>query len=130
MAERALERTAERGGLGAVEVQALDHDRGSRLELGEHALDVRGARERHRPPRKVDRVVGDLELRPLLDEPEGGKAQPRLADEPLDLPLGEQVVEPPGWSPCDQRAAGAPSTRTRNSAAPTGSMQRASARPR
>jgi hypothetical protein len=74
-------------------VQRLQHDGGARLELAEYARDVRRPREGVRSPRQVGRVVleGDLLARP--DQPERRIANSSRADEPLDVGLGEEVVE-------------------------------------
>lgn len=76
VAELGLERPAELGERLPVQVQALEDDRRAALELGEDPLDVCGAREGLRPPGEVLRVVGDLELRSGLREPEAREAQP------------------------------------------------------
>ena len=44
-----------------------------------------------RPPGQVGRVAGDGRAR--LDEPEAGRPDPGLGDQPLDVPDGEEVVE-------------------------------------
>jgi hypothetical protein len=76
MAERGLQRPAELCERPPVQVQALEDDRRAVLELREDALDVCGAGEGLRAPREVFRVVGDVELRAGLREPEGRKAEP------------------------------------------------------
>jgi hypothetical protein len=63
VAELDLERAAELGERLPVQVQALEDDRRAVLELGQDALDVRRAREGLRPPGKILRVLGDVELR-------------------------------------------------------------------
>jgi hypothetical protein len=76
MAELGLERPAELRERLPVQVQALEDDRRTILELGEDPLDIRGAREGLRPPGEVLRVVGDVELRARLREPEAREAKP------------------------------------------------------
>jgi hypothetical protein len=75
MAELGLERPAELREWLPVQVQALEDDRRTILELGEDPLDIRGAREGLRPPGEVLRVVGDVELRAGLREPEAREAK-------------------------------------------------------
>jgi hypothetical protein len=74
-------------------VQALENDRGAVLELGQHSLDVRRARERRRPPREIRRVRRDVELRAGLGEAKPRKAERAGREKPLDVGDGEEVVE-------------------------------------
>jgi hypothetical protein len=76
VAELGLERAAELGQRPPVQVQALEDDRRAVLELGEDALDVGGPAEGLRAPREILRVVGDLELRAGLGQPEAREAKP------------------------------------------------------
>ena len=74
-------------------MQALEDDRGAVLEL-------RAARARtsatpvngRRPPGEVGRVARDGRAR--LHEPEARRPDGGLGDQPLDVPGGEEVVEP------------------------------------
>jgi hypothetical protein len=75
-AELCLQRPAELRERLPVQVQALEDDRRAVLELGEDSLDIRGAREGLRPPGEVLRVVGDVELRAGLCQPEAREAKP------------------------------------------------------
>jgi hypothetical protein len=93
MTELALELAGEDGERLPVQVEALEHDRGAGFELGQNPVDVGRAGERLRPPGDVDGVVVEADLRALLDEAEGRKANPCRADEPLDVRLGEERVE-------------------------------------
>ena len=72
-------------------VEALKDDRRAALELLEHAVHLGDAGERRRPPGEIARVAGDRLAR--LDEPERRLADPRLGDQTLDVPRGEEVVE-------------------------------------
>ncbi|MEX2464770.1 MAG: hypothetical protein WD428_02725 [Gaiellaceae bacterium] len=74
-------------------MQALEDDRGAGFELGHDSVDLGRPREGRRPPGDVDGVVVEPDLRALLDETEGGEADSRRADEPLDVRLGEERVE-------------------------------------
>ena len=72
-------------------MQPLEHDRRAGFELREHARDVGDAGERRRPPGEVGRVARHRRAR--LHEPEARRPDPRLGDQPLDVPHGEEVVE-------------------------------------
>jgi hypothetical protein len=74
-------------------VERLEHDRRAAFELLEDPVDVGRPGERRRPPAEVDGVVADLDPLALLDETEGRVADPRRADEPLDIRLREEAVE-------------------------------------
>jgi hypothetical protein len=87
MAEPGLEFAAEERERRVIQMQGLQDDCCSSLELGGDALDVRDTRERSRPPRKVARVVGRIQLGARLDEPERGVAKRAGANEPLDVSL-------------------------------------------
>src|SRR5918995_5100491 len=108
MPQRALERAAEGAELGPMQMQALEHDRGAALPLGEHAIDVRRAGEAAGAPRDFRRVVADGELLVRLDEPESREAQPARRDEALDLGLREEVVVAPGLVALDNERPALP----------------------
>ena len=90
--ERFLELPAEDRQRQPVHVQRLEDDRRARLPLGEDAGDVHRLREGG-PPGDVGGVGADVELPTLAHQPESGIADRRGADQPLDVGLGEEVVE-------------------------------------
>jgi hypothetical protein len=90
--ERLFERSAEHCKWVPALVECLEDDRGAGLPGREDAGNVGGVRER-RTPRDVGRVVADVELAALLNEPEAGVADRRRADQPFDVVLREEVVE-------------------------------------
>ena len=127
MAERSLERAAEGRCLGAVEMQALDHDRRA-LPRTRPARAPRRRSARTAPAAKAGRPCSRRPRASLPPSRAGSRGSAaRLADEPLDLALGEQVVETAGLGPARRRAGAAPSTRRGTPPLPIGSMQRASA---
>jgi hypothetical protein len=99
MLEHLLQRAAEpRERLPCV-VERLQDDGRARVELGEHAADISRPGEGIRSPRQVGRVVADVQLCALFDEPEGRVPNAAGADEPLDGGEREQVVETPRLVP-------------------------------
>ena len=101
MAELGFERAAELRERQPVHVQRLEDDRRAVLELGEHPLDLGGARERRRPPGDIRRVGRDVELRAGLREPEARIAQTAGREKPLDVSDREEVAEAPLLGPRD-----------------------------
>jgi hypothetical protein len=68
-------------------VERLQDDRGAAGELLRDTACVGGAREPAGLPGQVDRVIGGLQSRTCLDQPEAGRAQAARADEALDVRL-------------------------------------------
>jgi hypothetical protein len=106
--ELGLEASAEARERQVMEVERLDDDRRSALELLGHAFDVRRAGEAGRPPRKRLRVGRDGDLLARLDDAEGRIAQAGRADEPLGLCERKQVVEAPGLVALDEQRPALP----------------------
>jgi hypothetical protein len=77
-----------------MDVQRLQHDRRSALEVVGDAFDVRCTREAGRAPRHSGRVRRDRDLLAFLDDANSRVAQAGRGDEALGLALREQVVEP------------------------------------
>ena len=109
-----------------VHVERLEDDRRAGLPLGEDARNVGGARERRAPRDVVACTSPTIELAALLHQPERRVANRGRADEPLDVGLGEQVVEATRLVPRDDERPPLPVLGEERLAS-TGSRQRASA---
>jgi hypothetical protein len=95
MPELAFELAAELRERTVLQLQSLEDDRGAAFELRRDALHLCASGERRRRPRNVLRVVGKDDLRTVLDDAEGGVAQPAARDAPLDLGDRQQVEKAP-----------------------------------
>jgi hypothetical protein len=78
-----------------LQLEGLEDDRRAALEFGRDVLDACRPREGLRRPGDVLGVVGEDDLRALLDDAESRPSEASLRDAALDLGDREQVVKAP-----------------------------------